>query len=172
MLTKLNAKKTGQRLAAAALLCGLAFSGYSIPQVSAQPEPAAPETVRLVHSDDAATVEGAEVREAVSNFIRGMAENDAETVWMYASEEEQMAFETEAATLAAYAEEFPALTQAQDVSFQSYREEGETPFVELSLRDADGNAYQATVGLWLDDAGDWKVISLDVNPVTDRIASL
>jgi hypothetical protein len=165
-------KKTGQRVAAAALLCGLAFSGYNIPQVAAQPDSAALETVRFVHSVDAATAETAEVREAVSNFIRGMAEGDAETVWMYASEEEQMAFETEAATLAAYAAEFPALTKAQEVSIQSYRDEGDTPFVELSMRDADGNAYQASVGLWLDDAGDWKVVSLDVNAVTDQVASL
>ena len=89
---------------------------------------------------------------------------------MFASEEEQAAFGTEEATYAAYAEDFPALTQASEVTVEKIWDEGETPFVALSMIDASGRAYKASVGLWLDDAGDWKVISLAVRPAAERAA--
>jgi hypothetical protein len=172
MLIKLNVKKAGQRVATIALLCGLAFSANSIPQVAAQPEPAVLQSVVFTNSTEVETSEAREVRQALANFIRGMAERDAQTVWMYASEEEHMAFQTEAEALAAYVDAFPALTEVQEVSFQSYRNEGDTPFVELAMQDREGNAYRATAGLWLDDAGDWKIVSLDIRPLTDRVAAL
>jgi hypothetical protein len=56
------------------------------------------------------------------------------------------------------------------VTFQTAWQEGDTPFVELALTDQAGNEYAATIGLWLDDAGDWKVVSLEVNAVTDQVA--
>ena len=172
MLMKLNMKKASQRVAAAALLCGLTFSAATIPQVAAQPDAAALETVRFTNSAALATPEAGEVQNAVQNFIRGMTEGDVKTVWMYASEEEQMAFETEEATYAAFVDAFPVLTEVKEVAFDSYRNEGDTPFVEVSLKDAKGNPYRATMGLWLDDAGDWKIISCDVKSTTDRVASL
>lgn len=98
-----------------------------------------------------------------------MAEGDAKTVWMYASEEDQAAFETEDAVLEAFADAFPALTKAEDVMFDSFRIEGDTPFAVVSFADEDSNKYQADVGLWLDDAGDWKVVSCEVYALSDRI---
>ena len=110
------------------------------------------------------------MRTAVQTFINGMASGDAKTVWMYASEEDQAAFATEGAVYNAFAETFPAFTEAHSVSFEKSWQEGDTPFVELSLTDQAGNAYAATIGLWLDDAGDWKIVSLEVNAVTDQVA--
>jgi hypothetical protein len=51
------------------------------------------------------------------------------------------------------------------------RLEGETPFVKARLQDGDGHRYRAEIGFWLDDAGDWKVISLDVQPFSDLVAT-
>ena len=70
---------------------------------------------------------------------------------------------------AAFADTFPVLTQVKDATVESIRDEGDTPFVELALTDTSGNAYRATIGFWLDDAGDWKVISCDIAPAADRL---
>jgi hypothetical protein len=172
MFTSVSAKKLGRHCAVAALILGVGFSANSISQVSAQPDVSALETVRFTPGAQPATAEAAEVQTALTTFIRGMAEGDAKTVWMYASEEDQAAFETEEAVLAAFADSFPALTEAEDVKFDSFRNEGDTPFAMVSFADEDGNKFQADVGLWLDDAGDWKVVSCEVNAVTDRVASL
>ena len=171
MLMKLNMKKAGQSVASAALLCVLAFSAGSIPEVAAQDATGA-QLVSFSSSVTPAAAETGEVQAALENFIHGMAAGDQQTVWAYASEEDQAAFETEAALYTAFAQDFPELTQATDVRVQSVRNEGDTPFVKLTLRDADGNAYVADVGFWLDDAGDWKVVSCDIVPASDRVAAL
>lgn len=172
MLMKFNMKKASQSVASAALLYALAFSAGSIPQVAAQTDTGASQLVSFSSSAVPATAEAGEVQAALENFIRGMATGDRNIVWAYASEEDQAAFETEAALYTAFAEDFPELTQAKDVRVQSFRNEGDTPFVKVTLRDADGNAYLADMGFWLDDAGDWKVVSLDIAPATDRVAAL
>ena len=56
------------------------------------------------------------------------------------------------------------LTQVKDATVEAIRDEGDTPFVDLALTDASGNAYRATIGFWLDDAGDWKMISCEIAP--------
>jgi hypothetical protein len=111
------------------------------------------------------------VQAAVQKFIGGMRAADADTVWMFASEEDQEAFATEQAVYDAFAETFPAFTRAAEVTFDKIWQEGDTPFVELSLRDVDGGNWQATIGLWLDDAGDWKIISCDLTAANQAIAS-
>ena len=171
MSKSVNAKKVGQYCAVAALVLGLGFYANSITEVAAQPDTAALENVRFAGAEQSA-LESREIQQELTAFIRGMAEGDAKTVWMYVSEEDQMAFETEEAVLAAFADAFPALTKAQSVTFGSFREEGDTPFAVVSFRDDSGNQYQAEVGLWLDDAGDWKVVSCEVTALTDRVASL
>ena len=171
MLTNLNWTSTAPRLAAAALVAGLAmtFSGSSL--VSAQAEKP---TIQSVRFADVAVVEDSdiEVRMAVESFIRGMSTADAKSVWMFASEEDQEAFGTEEAVYQAFAETFPAFTQVAEVTVLSFRQEGDTPFVELSMIGEGGENYRASIGLWLDDAGDWKVVSCEVKPVSDRIAAL
>lgn len=170
MVTSVNAKKLGQRCAVAALVAGLWFSASSISQVAAQPD-----SLQNVSSNSAlqpAIDEAAEVRQALMVFIRSMAKGDAKTVWMYASEEDQAAFESEDAVLTAFKDAFPALTTAKELRFDIVREEGDTPFSSLTFKDEFGHNYQAEIGLWLDDAGDWKVVSCDVNAVTERVASL
>jgi hypothetical protein len=111
------------------------------------------------------------VENAAITFVRAVSERDASTVWMYASEEEQDAFATEEAIYEAYAETFPALTQAGKLTPQRSWSEGDTPFVELILA-AGSEDYRVTMGLWLDDAGDWKVVSCDVTALSDRVAGL
>jgi hypothetical protein len=108
---------------------------------------------------------------AVESFIGGMTSGDEQAVWMFASEEDQAAFATEQAVYDAFAGLYPALTEVERVLVEEVRMEGETPFVKARLQDGAGHRYQAEIGFWLDDAGDWKVISLDVQPFSDLVAS-
>ena len=171
MLTNLNWNSTGRKWAAAAVVCAVAASFGGSTLSSAQSDVPVVQSVRFA---DTAVVEDAdvEVRMAVETFIRGMSAGDAKTVWAFASEEDQDAFGTEDAVYQAFAETFPALTEASQVTVESFRQEGDTPFVELAMTDRDGADHHVSVGLWLDDAGDWKVVSCDVKPASDRIAAL
>ena len=172
MLTSLKVGRAGRSVAVALLLCGgAAISLQTASDVSAQTDGA----VQAASLDPAAAYPAGDetaARDAAAAFVRSLAAGDAQAIWMFASEEDQDAFATEDAVLAAFAETFPALTQARSVTVDSMTQEGDTPFVQLSVADANGAQYKANVGLWLDDAGDWKVISCDVTPLTDRVASL
>ncbi len=170
MLMSINAKRLARHGAVAALLLGLGLSANPISHVAAQAETSTLQPVSFNMPAEAGSVEVQQVRAAAASFIRGMTEADAASVWMFASEEEHDAFGTETAAYDAYAADFPALTQAREVTFLSFREEGETPFVELIVTDASGNEYAASLGFWLDDAGDLKLISCDVKPAEDRVA--
>lgn len=112
------------------------------------------------------------VERAAVRFVNAMASKDAETVWLYATEEEQDAFQTEQAMLEAYGEDFPVLTLATSAAAKRKWLEGDATFVEVRLVDSYRNEYTATMGFWLSDAGDWQLISCDVKPVSNRIAGL
>ena len=114
---------------------------------------------------------GSAVETAAVQFISARSDRDIETVWLFASEEEQDAFATEEATYEAYADTFPALTKASALTVQRTWSEGDTPFVELTMVSGD-HPYRVTMGLWLDDANDWKVVSCDVAELSDRVAGL
>ena len=109
---------------------------------------------------------------AVERFVKGMSARDVNAVWMFASEEEQDAFGTEPAIYEAYADAFPEFANAKEVTFTRFWQEGDTNFVHAYLSDASGKVNVATMGLWLDDAGDWKLVSCDVKPFSDRLAGL
>jgi len=113
-----------------------------------------------------------DVRDAAERFLRAMSAADAESVWMFASEEEHDAFQTEGAAFDAYADAFPALTRAHGVIFEKSWQEGDTPFVQVALTTGSTESHRATMGFWLDDAGDWKLVSCDVKPVSDLVAGL
>ena len=101
-----------------------------------------------------------------------MASKDAATVWLYATEEEQDAFQTEQAMLEAYGEDFPVFTLATSAAAEREWQEGDATFVAVRVTDSHRNEYSATMGFWLSDANDWQLISCDVKPVSDRIAGL
>jgi hypothetical protein len=90
---------------------------------------------------------------------------------MFALEEEQAAFGTEAETYKAFVDAFPALTVVERVTYERGWQEGETPFLQLGMEDSSGERYRATIGFWFDDAGDWKVVSCDIDNLSDAIAS-
>ena len=170
MLIIPNVQRFARNCAVAALLCGIAISSGGTAQLTAQAEPFTVEKVRFTSAPDLNSLQHGGVTTALATFIGGMADGDAEAVWMFASEEEQAAFGTEAEAYAAYAADFPALAGASEVTIERIWDEGETPFVALSLIDQSGRTYKARVGFWLDDAGDWKVISCDVRPASERSA--
>ncbi len=153
-----------------ALLCGVAFSFDPPAQIPAERQASTGAAIEFVTAAFPDAAENPAIEQAVATFIRGMAEADVETVWMFASEEDQDAFGTEQAVYDAFADAFPAFTHVEKVAFERFWQEGETPFVTLALTDAEGARYRATMGLWLDDAGDWELISCDVEPADDRIA--
>jgi hypothetical protein len=156
---------------AATLLCGAAIPLGVTLDHGALAQLSTLERVRFDSRAAAATDEEREVRSAAAAFIGGMSAGDAEAVWMFASEEDQAAFATEAEILAAFADAFPVLTQAREGTFESFRREGDVPFVTVSIEDSRGARYFADIGLWLDDAGDWKVVSCDIKPASDQVAS-
>ncbi len=145
MVASVNAKKLGQRCAVAVLIAGLCFSASSISQVAAQPD-----ILEHVSGNSAlqpAVGEAAEVRQALMVFIRSMAQGDATTVWTYASEEDQAAFQSEDAVLAAFKDAFPALTTAKELRFDIVRQEGDTPFSSVTFKDEFDKNYQAEIEL-------------------------
>jgi len=122
-------------------------------------------------SDSSALDFSSPVEAAAVTFIRAMGSGDAATVWFYATEEEQDAFGTTQAMYEAYREEFPVLTVAKSAAPEREWQEGDASFVEVRIVDAQSNQYSATMGFWLSDANDWQLISCDVKPVSDRVAS-
>ncbi len=155
----------------ALMLGGVAYS-FNGPALSTfVAEPAPVQTTLLSNPVGIDPVQNTEAANAASKFIRGMSERDAQAVWMFASEEDQEAFGTEAEILAAFAETFPVLTEAKHVTLTQNWREGDTPFVAMQVEDSSGQLHRARIGLWLDDAGDWKVVSCDVEPATAQVAS-
>lgn len=112
------------------------------------------------------------VERAAIRFVNAMASKDAATVWLYATEEEHDAFQTEQAMLAAYGEDFPVFTLAKRAAAEREWQEGDATFVQIRVTDSDRNEYRATMGFWLSDANDWQLISCEVKPISDRIAGL
>ncbi len=167
MLTRTGLRTT---VCAAVALLGVAAAAPALNIAMAAPKAHDARSVEFVNAPADAT-HGRNVARAVEHFIEGMAKSDLDAVWMFASEEDQDAFGTERAVYEAYAETFPAFTKAATVTFSRFWQEGDTPFVEVAMTDSKGAIYRATMGLWLDDAGDWKLISCDVKPLSDRVAS-
>ena len=108
------------------------------------------------------------VTSAVGTFVEGMAQGDEDVIWMFASEEDQVAFGTESAVYDAYADAFPQLTDVASVHVGTVRDEGDTPFVPVVLQNNSGETWVADFGFWLNDAGDWTLISLDIKPASDN----
>jgi hypothetical protein len=158
-----NRKRLRPAIAAVAASLCIPAAAMSASYLVRQPEPAP------VISMGTAT---SPVQRAAIRFIRAMAANDAATVWLYATEEEHDAFQTEDEMIRAYSEDFPVLTLAKSVDAEREWQEGDATFVAVKLADAGRNQYIATMGFWLSDANDWQLISCDVKPVSDRIARL
>ena len=171
MLNNLNFKWVKSMSATFAMICGLSMSFNGGTPAEAGRD-AAVETVRF---HEAATIQEDEIgpRRAVEGFIRAMASADAAAVWRFAYDEDRQAFGTEDALYRTFAETFPALAQASGVIVESIAREGDTSTVELSLADGQGRIHHASVGLWRDDAGHWRVVSCGVEEsASGRIASL
>jgi hypothetical protein len=161
----MKSRKTSR---AAALLIGAALSLAVTSQLQALPDTAPEQPVRFL--DSLPSTSG--VEPAVEAFVRGMVTGNAAEVWRFATEEEQDAFQTERAALAAYSDAFPALTRAKEATLVRTWDEGDDTFVAVLLRDRAHHAYQADMGFWLDDAGDWRIVSLDVRDASDLTAGL
>lgn len=170
MLTDLNFTRVSRLSLAALLLSGVTLSYAASTHVAAQQGHIQAEPAIFENTPASHVAERTKADAAATSFIHALANADADAVWMFASEEDQAAFGTESAVYEAFAETFPALTQAKDVTLERAWQEGDTPFVELAVSDASGGDYQVTIGLWLDDAGDWKVISCDVKATGDKLA--
>ena len=121
--------------------------------VRMQPPPAAPQTAQA----------------AVATFVRGLSDGDAATVWRFATEEDQDYFATEPAVLHAFAKVFPPLAAAKDITFQSVSGAADSPSVQLGIVDRDGSKWHASFEMWLDDAGDWKILGCKVAPAAEGV---
>lgn len=159
-------------VAAGAILAAATFYSGPAPATGAQSALSSHSALAFADSEAGLGALDRDVRAASTSFIQGMAAHDPEAVWMFASEEDQAAFGTEQAVYDAFAEVFPALTSVKTVTFERSWQEGDTPFVQASLETEAGVTHRARMGFWLDDAGDWKLVSCDVTEATDRIAGL
>jgi hypothetical protein len=156
--------------AIAAMLCGPALALNGSLSTTDEARPIIADTFSYLDRTPSEDFNG--VGKAAIAFVRALAAADAEALWMFASEEEHDAFGTEQAVYAAYADAFPSLTRAEEVVAERAWQEGDTPFVEARVKDADAQVYRATMGFWLSDAGDWQLISCDVRLLSDNIAGL
>ena len=144
----------------------IALAGYMAVQA---PVPSNFDNVGISVVSTAATVPSENsVTSAVGIFVAGMAQGDEDVVWAFASEEDQAALGTEVAVYEAYADAFPQLTDVAEVHVGTVREEGDTPFVPVVLQDKAGATWVADFGFWMNDAGDWTLISLDIKPASDN----
>jgi hypothetical protein len=166
-------------LAGALLFCGMCLPLASSSIVSARAASFSPPNLDFASIETVAfetlpnnrsTADDLAVRIATSKFIRGLHDGDASAVWSFASEEDQEAFATKPAVLQAFAETFPELARTRTAIFESIVRDGDNQVVTLRLRDAAGATHRARIGLWLDDANDWKVVSCDVVPSESRAA--
>ena len=127
------------------------------PSVSLQPTPAA--FVRAP-SPEAATLN--DVRLVVETFVWGLSNGRADIVWKYATEEEQSGLQSEGAVLSAFKEAYPPLAHARDLVYKGTHTEGDVPFVSFYVKDKLGLQWLTTFGLYFDDAGDWRIVSLEI----------
>lgn len=169
MLTGSKRKIRARHYVAAALLCATVVTLAITTQTIARTGDDAPARVVFTNAPEGQSDRSA-VAGAVERFIGAMVSHDSGSLWMFASEEDQDAFATEPEVYAAFAETFPEIAKARQVTFTRFWQEGDTPFVQVLLSDASGNAEVANMGFWLDDAGDWKLVSCDVKPVSNLLA--
>ena len=155
----------------AIMLGGAAYSFNGTVLATSGSEPAPAQTALLGNPVRMDAVQNTEAADAAAKFIRGMTKGEAQTVWMFASEEDQEAFGTEAEVFSAFAETFPILTDAKNVTLTENWREGDTPFVAMQVEDSSGQLHLARIGLWLDDAGDWKIVSCEIEPASAQVAS-
>lgn len=169
-----KANRSNRKPRAAALLCGAAcLSFVLVTQLAARPDMTdSTDVVRFLDTTpmDRSAADGSKA--AARSFVQAMASGDEDALWTFASEEEHDAFQVKDAAFQAYAEEFPALTRAKEITVVRTWDEVETEFLALIVRDRNDRTYWAEIGLWLSDAGDWTVVSLDVKPTGDYVAGL
>jgi hypothetical protein len=171
MLTPCKHKLRSRDVVAVTLACATVLTLLATGQTLARPADLRPISIVFINQPTESK-ERAAVAESAEKFITGMADHNAAAVWMFASEEDQDAFGTEAEVYAAYQETFPEFATAREVTFTRFWQEGDTPFTQVLLGDGHGGASVATMGFWLDDAGDWKLVSCEVKPVSNRLAGL
>jgi hypothetical protein len=161
------------RIALALLLLGIQSLATPVGgHLSVSAETLSPvEAVRVIDTAEWGDAD-IEPRMAAEEFVLAMANAKSQAVWAYASEEDQEAFGTEAAVYHAFAETFPVLVEVVEVRFEASRQEGDTSFVDFYLTDKSGHQHRGSMGLWLDDAGGWKMVSCDVQPTSKHIAAL
>ncbi len=167
-------KRTNDKtLRAAALVFGAAcLSIVAATQPMARPDTA--NDTKIVRFLDSTPMDQSEpgAKAAAKGFVQAMSSGDAEALWMFASEEEQDAFQIKNVAFKAYAEEFPVLTRAKEVTVVRSWRDVDTDFLDLIVRDRNDRTYRTEIGLWYSDAGDWKLVSLDIKPTGDYVAGL
>lgn len=149
-------------------VCAALVVGASWSPVVAREEQAAARELAAIALDNLQTPEAAadsdEVRAAVSTFVWALSNGAENALWTFAPEEEQESFGTAEAAYEAVSNAFPPLLYATEISFERIATEGEMSTADLYIRDRLGLQWRAEIDLVRDDAGDWKIIGLAVEP--------
>lgn len=148
-------------------VCATLIVGASWSPVVAREEQAARElaavAVANLQTPEAAADKDA-VRAAVSTFVWALSNGAEEALWSFAPEEEQESFGTAEAAYEAVSNAFPPLLYATELSFERIDTDGDLSTANLYVRDRIGLQWRAEIDLFLDDAGDWKIVGLAVEP--------
>jgi len=110
-----------------------------------------------------------QIRAAVSMFVWGLSNGEAEVVWNFALEEEQDWLGTEAAALDFFSRIHPALAGAKSLTFETVQVAGDLPVASVFVKDADGEQWRATFEMVKDEAGSWRIMNVQTDPAPGEL---
>ena len=157
------------RQLSAACFVGAAVFGIQAATPFASADEAKITPARLIASPQAPSSLESEARTAAATFVWGLSNGHAEVVWQFATEEEQEAFATEAETYNVFVSAYPPLAYAKEMTFEGVTPDGGLQIVSIYVKDRLDLQWRASFGLWKDDAGDWKVMTLDIEPAPGEL---
>lgn len=169
MLTRRHTKTLIKQSISAALLCLAALSLQGVTPLAATEE-LKPIPARLAAIPPIDTAIEQEARLAAAQFVWGLSNGYAKVVWQFATEEEQDALATEDELYNVFAQAYPPIAYAKQMTFEAVSPDGELQMVSLYVKDRLNLQWRASFGLWKDDAGDWKVVTLSIEPAPGEFA--
>jgi hypothetical protein len=122
-----------------------------------------------MESNEEALADREEIRTAVSVFVWGLSNGVANAVWALAPEMEQDRLGTHQAVMDYFAEGNPAVRHAARMIFDGVTWQDGLPVAEVYIVDRLGLQWRATFGLYRNAAGEWKIISTDIEPAPGEL---
>jgi len=110
-----------------------------------------------------------EIRTVVSVFVWGLSNGVANAVWALAPEMEQDRLGTEQAVMDYFAEGNPPVRHAARMVFDGVAWQDGLPVAQVYIVDRLGLQWRASFGLYRNAAGEWKIVSTDIEPAPGEL---